>query len=466
MFQAVDDWVTKAAWERPEHPAVEAPDGVLAYAELDREADRVAGRLAARGVRTGARVATTLPPGLDFAVLLHALPRIGAALVPLNTRLPAEDQERQRAIAHAELVIEDPLRGQHGIVPERAPAAEGGLDAAERPVDADAAERGLDQAHVHTIVFTSGTSGEPRPVELTLANHDASAAGLAAALGTDPADRWLCPLPLFHVGGLGVLLRCARARTTAVLHEGFDAQRVKGELEGGSITLASLVPTMLARLRDAGLEHAPGLRALLLGGGPMPPELLAWAAERELPVRMTYGMTETSSQVVVTEPGQASGPPVAGAELAIGDGVGGSGEILVRGPMVSTPALGPGGWLHTGDIGRLDDRGHLHVEGRIKELIVTGGENVAPARVEGVLLEHPAVSDAGVLGFEDPDWGEAVVALVVLEAGTQTVDLRDWCRARLAPHEVPKRIATVGQLPRNAAGKLVRRDLTGLLASH
>lgn len=436
--------MTKAARARPEHPAVEAADGALSYAELDREAELAARRLTALGVAAGARVATTLAPGLDFAVLVHALPRVGAALVPLNTRLSTEQQDRQRELARANLEVDRPLTG---------------------PADVALPPRELDPAAVHTVLFTSGTSGEPRPVELTLANHEASAIGSAAALGTDPADRWLCPLPLFHVGGLAILIRCARSATTAVLHERFDAERVAADLASGSIALASLVPTMLARVRDSGLERAPALRALLLGGGPVAPDLLAWVREHELPVRTTYGMTETSSQVVVTSPGETSGPPVAGAELAIAAGESGGGEILVRGPMVAQTALAPDGWLHTGDHGGLDEVGHLHVDGRIKELIVTGGENVAPALVEAALLEHPAVHDAGVVGIEDREWGEAVVALVVLASDAPAADLRAWCRARLAGHEVPKRIEIVPQLPRNAAGKLVRRDLTALAGS-
>jgi len=451
MFRVVDDWVKKAARERPEHAAVEVAGGALTYSEFDHAANRAISRLAGLGVGPGARVATTLPPGLDFAVLLHALPRLGAALVPLNTRLPAEQQARQRELAGAELLIDEQLGDSIG------------------PAGAGPPARELDPAAVHTVLFTSGTSGEPRPIELTLANHDASAIGSAAALGTDAADRWLCPLPLFHVGGLAILLRCARAGTTAVLHERFDARRVASELASGSVTLASLVPTMLARLRDAGLQHAPALRALLLGGGPIPPELLAWAREYELPVRTTYGMTETGSQVVVTEPGETSGPPAAGAELAIArgaDDAAKAGEILVRGAMVAAGELADDGWLHTGDHGRLDERGHLHVDGRIKELIVTGGENVAPALVEAALLEHPAVRDAGVVGVADPEWGEAVVALVVLERDAPARDLRDWCRTRLAGHEVPKRVEVVARLPRNAGGKLVRRDLTALAGSH
>ena len=137
--------------------------------------------------------------------------------------------------------------------------------------------------------------------------------------------------------------------------------------------------------------------------------------------------------------------------------MGADGEVLVRGAMVARGALAADGWLHTGDRGRLDDEGRLHLEGRIKDLIVTGGEKVAPALVEGALSAHPAVADAGVVGLADPEWGEAVTAFVVLREPVDPEELRAWCRERLAPHEVPKRVVPVDELPRNAAGKLMRR---------
>jgi O-succinylbenzoic acid--CoA ligase len=162
-------------------------------------------------------------------------------------------------------------------------------------------------------------------------------------------------------------------------------------------------------------------------------------------------MTETASQVVAGSPGRA----LAGAEVDVSE----DGEVLVRGAMVAAAEVSADGWLHTGDRGRLDADGLLHLEGRIKDLIVTGGEKVVPTRVEGVLAAHPAVADAGVIGVADPDWGEAVTAFVVLREPAGAEELRDWCRARLAPHEVPKRFEPVGELPRNAAGKLVRGRL-------
>ena len=390
----------------------------MTYGELDEAASRTAGRLAALGVVAGQRVGTTLSPGHEFAALVHALPRIGAALVPLDPRAPAP--------VAVDLTVGAPLTGPEAAVTLR------------EDVDPEA---------VHSVVHTSGTGGEPKPIELTFRNHHASAVALTAALGTDPEDRWLCPLPLFHVGGLAVLLRAAINRTTAVLHERFDAARARVELESGGIALASLVPTMLRRLLRAGPLRAPRLRALLLGGGPIPPDLL----DCGLPVVPTYGMTETASSIALGSPGR----PLDGVELRVGP----DREILVRGPMVAAQAVAADGWLHTGDAGRLDEQGRLLVEGRLKELIVTGGENVAPAEVEAALLEHPAVEDAAVVGVPDPEWGEAVTAFVVLAGTVEPHELIGHCRGRLAPFKVPKRIEPVERLPRNPAGKLLRHSL-------
>jgi O-succinylbenzoic acid--CoA ligase len=199
------------------------------------------------------------------------------------------------------------------------------------------------------------------------------------------------------------------------------------------------------------LRRAPGLRAIALGGGPIPGGLLVWAADAGIPVTPVYGMTETCSQIVAGSPGR----PLRGVELEIGA----DGEILVRGPMVAPGAVAADGWLHTGDLGRLDEDGRLHVEGRLKDLIVTGGENVAPLEVEQVLLAHPAVADAGVAGRPDAEWGEAITAFVVLRAPAGVGELRAWCRERLAAHKVPKHIEVVSALPRNVGGKLVRERL-------
>ena len=260
--------------------------------------------------------------------------------------------------------------------------------------------------------------------------------------------------------------------TAAVVHERFDPGRATAALGRGGVTLASLVPTMLSRIAAAGLDSAPGVRAILLGGASAPRDVLEWAADRALPVVRTYGMTETASQVATSaaRPGAGSprdgggstaagAQPLPGVELRIAP----DGEVLVRGPMVAAAARNADGWLHTGDRGMLDERGLLHVEGRLDDVIVTGGENVSASEVEAALLSHPAVTDAGVVGVADPEWGQAVTAFVVAVSPVDGADVRDHCRERLAGFKVPKEVVVVEGLPRNAAGKLERRALAGLL---
>jgi o-succinylbenzoate---CoA ligase len=434
----------------------------------------MARRLAARGIGRGDRVATTLPPSLDFAVLLHALPKLGAVLVPLNTRLTAAEMRWQVEDSGAALLVKEPLSGDDAG--SRAQLAEGeplrGKEAearAEPSVEDPPREEEYDEElpgpagpdEPHTLIYTSGTTGRPKAVALTYRNHEASAAASAWNLGVAPDDRWLCVLPLFHVGGLAILLRSAIYGTAAVLHERFDSEAVASTLAAGEASLVSLVPTMLRRLLGAGFERAPALRAALVGGGPVPLDLLEWAAARKLPVVATYGMTETASQIATLAPEEAvrkrgtAGRPLPGVEVKTA----GDGEILVRGPMVAPGSIADDGWLHTGDRGSLDEEGYLHVEGRLDDVIVTGGENVAAREVEEALLTHPAVSDAAAIGVSDAEWGEAITAFVVLSHPAQKDDLLAHCRERLAPFKVPKAIRPVDHLPRTATGKLLRREV-------
>jgi O-succinylbenzoic acid--CoA ligase len=264
-------------------------------------------------------------------------------------------------------------------------------------------------------------------------------------------------MPLFHVGGLSILTRSAFAGSSVILHERFDADAVRDSLESGEATVVSLVATMLRRLRAAGLSKAPALRAALVGGGPVPRDLLEWGAEAGLPLRQTYGMTETCSQIATAGAGSSAARPLPGVELRIG----GDGEILVRGPMVSAGALADDGWLHSGDRGRIDSEGFLHVDGRIKDTIVTGGENVAAAEVEEALVSHPAVADAAVVGRPDPEWGEAVTAFVVLDGEASDESIVAHARGRLAGYKVPRAIVRVEELPRTASGKLLKGRLAG-----
>ncbi len=399
----------------PDVLAVETPDGALTYAELLARARSGAAHL---GARRGDRVAILLPPGLDFAVALHACLLAGAAALPVDLRLG--ERERAAQLAAAGAVIDAPLPSGGEFAGGHVP---------------DAGDAAL-------VVHTSGTTGTPRPVTLTLGNVLANALGCAVALGHDRGERWLCPLPLSHVGGLMVLLRSAIAGTTVVL----DAPA------RDDVTVASLVPTQLARLLEAGAPPPPRLRVVLLGGAPADRTLLTRARDAGWPVAPSYGLTQTCSAAAVADPGdtETSGRALPGLRIAIAL----DGEILVEGPTVAG-----GGVLRTGDLGRLDERGRLIVSGRKVDTIVTGGENVMPAEVEAALLEHPAVAEAGVFGRSDPEWGEAVTAAVVLRAPAEPAELRAHCAARLAGFKVPKRIEVRDALPRNASGKLLRRAL-------
>jgi O-succinylbenzoic acid--CoA ligase len=419
----MEPWVQAAAARRPDRPAVEAPEGTLTYRELADAAAR-----AAAALQGGARIAVALPPGLEFVVALHACLLTGAAIVPVDLRLT--EAERERRYAGAELVVDEPLR--------RAEHAHAG----HYPVDPD---------RTAALMHTSGTTSAPKPVSLTVGNFLASALGSAVALGLDLDERWLCPMPLTHVGGLSIPIRSAIYASTTVLHGRFDIDDVLAALSDPKqrITLVSLVPTMLARLLDAGLRDPPTLRWALLGGGPIPPALLARAEQANVPVAPTYGMTEACSQIATF------GWPLPGVELRTT----GAGELQVRGPIVAPGAADEDGWLHTGDLASFDERGRLRIVGRKADTIITGGENVAPTEVEDVLLEHPAVSDAAVHARSDPEWGERLVATVVVNDTVGAEELQAHCARRLARFKVPKEVMFARELPRTASGKLLRREL-------
>jgi O-succinylbenzoic acid--CoA ligase len=309
--------------------------------------------------------------------------------------------------------------------------------------------------------MTSGSSGAPDPVGLTYGNFLWSAVASGFNIGVDPEDRWLCCLPLSHISGLSIVMRSVIYGTTAVVHDGFDVDQVGEALEGDRIGIVSLVATMLTRLLEAGADLS-GPRALLVGGGPVPEEPLEEALGQGATVVQTYGLTEACSQVTTLAPTDArrklgsAGRPLLTTHLRIQDG-----EILVQGPTVAPTCVDADGWLHTGDLGHIDEEGFLYVEDRMDDMIVSGGENVVPAEVEKVLLRHPEVADAAVVGREDPEWQQAVTAIVVLEDGSAATpdDLRRHCAEFLAGFKVPKRVELAAALPRTPSGKLMRRAL-------
>jgi O-succinylbenzoic acid--CoA ligase len=438
----LDNWLAQRAETCPDRAAVVAGDATLDYAELESEAETAARRLAAKGVRRDSVVAISMPPSAGYAIALHALMKLGAIAFPIDPRLSAEERARCFTDELPALTLDGPgaLEGHE----------------ADLPLLGE-----LELDGVCSRILTSGTSGAARAVNLTYGNHLWSAVGSAFNLGVDPLDRWLCCVPLFHVSGLSILVRSAIYGTTAIVHDGFDVDRVAESLESDDVTIVSLVTTMLTRLLDAGAAiERP--RAILVGGGPVPDEVLTEALGLGATVVQTYGLTEACSQVTTLSPADAqrkrgsAGRSLLTTHVRIADG-----EILVQGPTVAPGTADREGWLHTGDRGSIDPEGFLWLEGRRDDVIVTGGENVEPREVEEVLVAHPDIVDAAVVGRPDPDWQNAVIAVVVAREGvdTESEELRSWCAARLAPFKVPKRFELTSELPRTTSGKLRRAEL-------
>jgi o-succinylbenzoate---CoA ligase len=438
----LDDWLSQRSQSCPDRTALVADGASMTYAELEAEATWVARRLAAHGVRRGSTAALTMHPRREQVVLLHALMKVGAALLPLGPRLT--EAERATIVSAVDPIIDldDP-----GMLTQTE---------ADMPL---LGEHDMDA--ICCRVLTSGSTGTPRPVPLSYGNFLWNAVGSGFNLGVMPEDRWLCCVPLSHIAGLGIVMRSVIYGTTAVVHDGFDVDRVGEALERDGITVVSLVTTMLTRLLDAGVDLS-GPRAILVGGGPVPEELLEEATAKGATVVQTYGLTETCSQVTTLAPGDAkrklgsAGRPLLTTHLRIREG-----EILIQGPTVAPGSADPDGWLHTGDLGHIDEEGFLYVRDRIDDLIVSGGENVIPAEVEEVLLRHPAVAEAAVIGREDPEWQQAVTAVVVLANGSDVTadELRRHCAESLAGFKVPKRVELASALPRTPSGKLMRRAL-------
>jgi o-succinylbenzoate---CoA ligase len=438
----LDDWLAQRSQSCPERTALVADDAEVTFAELEAEATWVARRLAAQGVRRGSTVAMTMHPRREQVVLIHALMKMGAVMLPLGPRLsPAE---RTAALAAEEPAVD--------------------LDDAGELTQTEAdlpllGEHDMDE--IACKVMTSGSTGAPDPVGLTYGNFLWSSVASAFNIGVEPDDRWLCCLPLSHISGLGIVIRSVIYGTTAVVHDGFEVDRVAAALENDDVSVVSLVTTMLTRLLEAGADLS-GPRAILVGGGPVPEATLEEALGRGATVVQTYGLTEACSQVTTLAPADArrklgsAGRPLLTTHLRIQDG-----EILVQGPTVAPGRADADGWLHTGDLGRIDEEGFLYVEDRIDDMIVSGGENVVPAEVENVLMRHPEVADAAVVGREDPEWQQAVTAIVVLHEDSRATpdDLRRHCAESLADFKVPKRVELAAALPRTPSGKLMRRAL-------
>ncbi|WP_033403886.1 o-succinylbenzoate--CoA ligase [Sporolactobacillus vineae] len=479
-------WLKQRALLTPDRVAYETENRKLTFRELDRTVRRLAAALEQHGVQAGSHVAVLQENTLEMVAAQHALIYIGAVCVPLNVRLSAAELTDQVTDSQSQFLIDDSAdAGKAGDVRESAGCTVLRIDElmAEPMTGEPMLKDDIFLNDPCTIIYTSGTTGRPKGVVLTYGNHWWNANASLINLGLRRDDEWLCSVPLFHVSGLSIMMKNVIYGMPVYLFRHFDPEKANEQILKGTVTHISVVASMLQRMFAAlnGHVYPASLRCALLGGGPIPGELLRLCQAQHVPVYQTYGLTETASQCVTLPPEYmtskigSAGKPLFPLKIRIVSGAHPAaakepGEILVKGPTVFSHYLNRAeatrdaftdGWFHTGDIGYLDEDGFLFVLDRRKDLIISGGENVYPAEVESVLRDDPNVVRAGVIGVADPDWGHVPVAFVCVGAPEKFSEtaLIAWCRQRLAHYKVPKRIFLIEAMPENASHKILRRKL-------
>ncbi|RBW71329.1 o-succinylbenzoate--CoA ligase [Bacillus taeanensis] len=488
MPETIPNWLYKRASATPNRIALRTENESWTFKKLDERAQTFAKQFASIGIKKGDFTALLVENSIQTAAIIHALQYLGAVIVPLNNRLTPNELIFQLKDCQADLLFYDQsfsesVKTISKDLPELKLTTYETLTSLvplEVPLQTEIL---LDD--LHTIMYTSGTTGKPKGVMLTYGNHWWSAVNSSLNLGLHENDCWLCAVPLFHMSGLSILIRGVIYGSSVIIHERFEAQKVNAAIINERVTIVSVVSAMLSKmLYTLDQSYPKTFRCALLGGGPAPLPLLEVCKEKNIPVYQTYGMTETASQVVTLSSEYmlaklgSAGKPLFTNELKIEkDKKAASpneiGEIVVKGPTITKGYLNregatkeaiQNGWLYTGDLGYLDEEGFLYVIDRRSDLIISGGENIYPAEIEAVLLSHPHVLEAGVTGLKDDQWGQVPIGFIVSKTNTLSEEeLISYCSERLARYKVPKKIYFVKELPRNASNKLLRRELLPLL---
>jgi len=479
----IASWLARRAEQQPERAALVIAGGSeqISYAELDARATRSASALRSVGVGPGDRVAIALRSEPLFLELYFAAARLGAILVPLNTRLAEPELEFQvrDCRARVAVVCEDVSVGSHEsthVIPR-------GEFLALRPQSAQPLPETPGGERPQVILYTSGTTGLPKGAVLPHRKTLYNTLNAQRYLGLRRGDVVIAPVPLFHSFGLKILAVPALfAGATLVLVDRFDAARLQEEVGQRGATLLGAVPVMYQRMRDSGLDPSRlgSLRCAFSAGAALDLDTIRAFAEAGVRLIQGYGQTETSI-LCCLEPEQAIaragsvGRAVHHGEIRIGDERGKEvargmrGEVLVRGPIVmsgywerpeETRAAQIDGWHRTGDLGVMDGDGYVTLVGRSKEMFISGGENVYPAEVERVLEQFSQVAEVAVVGVPDERWGESGRAYVVARtAELDAAALLGFARERLAAYKVPREVVRVSELPRTASGKVRKHAL-------
>jgi len=461
----------------PASPAVSLGSDVLTYAELNSAANRAAAALRAEGVGHGDRVVMWADTALEVLPLFVALAKLGAVFAPLNAHYGAEEAAPVVDLARPRWMVSDAARAATGreIAVARGVAhlsfAELSERAAGQPED-EIREPALHEGDPHVVFFTSGSTGRPKGVVLS---HRANWLRGFQGVFRDVPEISVCMFPLFHMAPFTLGLAAWQTRGELALVPAATADELLAAVERRRANRLYCIPAVWSRILaiDAARYDTSSLREVDTGTSATPIELVR-ALKARFPgtaTRIYYGSTEVGSATtladadVLRKPGSV-GPASPGVEVRLAE----SGEIEVRSPFLfegyfedpeATATALRGGWFHTGDLGALDSESYLSVVGRVKELIRTGGESVAPAEVEEALAGHPAVAEVAVVGLPDPDWGEVVCAFVVPAAGAEPTlaELQEHCEATLAGFKKPRRLELAREIPRTAATGQIQRTL-------
>ena len=464
-------WLKAHAAARPQAPALVSSRETLSYATLQDRIESAAARYLEAGLLPGQPLAVITESRERLVLAAGVAFHLGCPLLPLDPARPrrwdlASDCGIGQAISDSNVELPADIRG---FTADWLAEAVTGRHAPHRP----ASDR-----DVQVMIATSGTTGRPRAVALTGHNLATAVRGSRQCLGLRGQDVWLNTLPLTHIGGFAILLRCLEAGAAMLLHETFAPDRIRRALDQDRVSHISLVPAMLARLLEAGLcaHQASRLHHVLIGGGHLDADLARQARRAGWPLCVTYGMTETASHVCLYpgldagwQPGDA-GKPLAGVSVTlVGDDnrpTTGTGRIQITGPMVMAGYMcnrklsGTGltdSRFTTNDLGYLDKRGHLHILGRADEILVSGGRNIHPREVERLLQACPGVRDVAVTALPDPVWGDRLIACIAGDAALDAVER--WCRDKLPGSLRPREFRKFTALPRDAMGKLLRKEL-------
>lgn len=487
------EWSERQAKLRPDAIAIQFQNRTLTYGELEARANRVAQGLIAAGLKPGSRVAVVSRNSDTFIEILIGALKTRVVLLAVNWRLAPPEIRYILEHGEAELVFaEEEFVGAVKEASGRAPIAIGPHYEAWRDANpAVAPHLAYDADDVVVQMYTSGTTGLPKGVQLTNRNYCAYIEMFEKLPWQQnaPDDVMFAPAPFFHVNGINAALRSLHVGSRLITIDQFRPAEVVEMFAREKVTRATLAPAMLQMcLEVPGLDKLDfsSIRLITYGGSPIAERVLKEAGRVfGCAFAQGYGMTEATSAVTMLAPDdhdpsrdklKSCGRPLPGVEVRVVDADGKPcpprtiGEVVVKGPVVSkgywrdekaTAGAISDGWLHTGDAAYFDEEGYLYIHDRVKEMIVSGGENVYPAEVENALFHHPDVADVAVIGVPHEKWGEAVKALVVVKPGRAVSEpsLIEHARSRIAGFKVPKSVDFVATIPRNAAGKILRREL-------